>query len=439
MATDGGPRRALEGVRILDLSQVAIGPYATLLLASLGAEVIKVESHRRADVTRGAVKPVTQSQLQQYPDHEPGERPYNRTAYFNQRNRGKQGITVDFATEAGKDLLKQLLPKCDVLIENFRASVLDRQGLGWDVLRQIHPTLVYLKLSSQGATGPERDYGSLGSTLEQTGGIASITGYIGGQPLMTNETYPDPIAAILGVGALIAGLRRARQTGEGQFIDLSQREVSAAILGEAMLDYALNGRVAGPIGNRDPSMAPHGVYPCRDDRATPGSEQKPDRWIAIAVQNDAQWQGLCRAMGNPEWSCDPRFATVTERWRRQDEIDACLSVWTQEQDHLELTHLLQAHGVPAGAVLDGAELLADPQLAARGWWDRVTPTEVGRPYPFVGMPWRMSGSPYLPLPPAPCLGEHNEAIFRGLLGLDAETYAAHVASGVISTEASWER
>ena len=438
-------RRALEGVRVLDLSQVAIGPYATLLLAGLGAQVIKVESHRRADTSRGPVEPVTQTQLTMYPGGEAGDRPWNRTAYFNQRNRGKLGITLDFGAPAGKDLVKRLAAIADAAVENFRAGVLYRQGLGWDALRDVNPRLVYLKLSSQGATGPERDYGSLGSTLEQTAGLASITGYTDGIPLLTNETYPDPVAGILGAGALIAGLRRARQTGRGQFIDLSQREATAALLGEALMDYALNGRVAGPIGNRHPSMAPHGVYPCRgtnDERRTTNGgadadSSSSDSWIAIAVEDDRQWEGLCEAMGHPAWSGDQRFATVTGRWRHQDEIDAKLAEWTAEFDHLELTHLLQRHSVAAGAVLDGLEMLADPQLNARGWWEQVTPTEIGRPFPMIAPPWRMSGSPYLPLPPAPCLGEHNDLVYREILGLSEAECAALQADGVIGTEARW--
>jgi benzylsuccinate CoA-transferase BbsF subunit len=453
-------RYALDGVRILDLSQVAIGPYATFLLSSLGAQVIKVESNRRPDTSRGPVKPTGQTQMSQYPEGEPGERPWNRGAHFNQRNRGKLGITLDFSAPAGKDLVKRLAAVSDALVENFRASVLDRQGLGWAVLRAVNPRLVYLKLSSQGAGGPERDYGSLGSTLEQTAGLASITGYTDGRPLMTNLVYPDPVGAVLGAGALIAGLRQVRRTGEGQFIDLSQRELTAGLLGAAMMDYALNGRVHGPIGNRHPSMAPHGVYPCRGvgsrepERSVgpgvPGSRvggenpqsairnpQSDDAWIAIAIETDEQWQSLRRAMGEPEWSRNPDFATVTGRWRRQDEIDARLAEWTSRFEHTALTHILQRAGVPAGAVLNGAELLADPQLAARGWWEQVTPPDVGRPYPFVSAPWRMSGSPYRPSTPAPRLGEHNDLVFQSILGLRDAEYETLQAEGVISTEPLW--
>jgi benzylsuccinate CoA-transferase BbsF subunit len=441
-------RRALDGIRVLDLSQVAIGPYATFLLVTLGAEVIKLESNRRPDITRGPVKPVGISQMHQYPDNDPGERPWNRGAYFNQRNRGKLGVTLDFSSAEGKAVFKRLVAKCDAVIENYRASVLDRQGLGWDALREVNRRLVYLKLSSQGATGPQRDFGSLGSTLEQTGGIASITGYTDGLPLMTNETYPDPVAGILGVGALIAALRRVRQTGEGQFVDLSQREVTAAVMPEAMMDYALNGRVQGPIGNRDPSAAPHGVYPCRpSDRFASGGdghgESKPattlptDNWLAIAVLSDDQWRRLRTVMADPAWAADPAYDTVLGRLRDQETIDGRIAAWTADQDHIELMGRLQGAGVPAGAVLNGIELLADPQLRARDWWEHVTPTEVGRAYPFIKTPWLMSGSPYLPNQPAPRLGEHNDYVYREVAGLSEEEYRALQDAGVISTEPLW--
>ncbi len=173
---------ALEGLRILDLTQVAVGPYATLLLGFMGAEVIKVESCSRMDISRGAARPTSQGEGL-YPGGEPGERPWNRTAHYVHRNGNKRSLTLDLATARGKALLLQLATICDVLIENFRASVMDRLGLGYEALSQANPRLIYVKISSQGATGPERDYGSLGSTLEQTAGLASITGYEDGRPL----------------------------------------------------------------------------------------------------------------------------------------------------------------------------------------------------------------------------------------------------------------
>lgn len=435
------PRLTLTGVRILDLTQVAIGPYATLLLAGLGAEVVKVESNRRPDTSRGPAKPATPMQLRQYPDSEPGERPYNRTALYNQRNRSKLGITIDLSHPDGKALLLQLACVCDALVENYRASVLERQGLGWPVLHELNPRLVYLKMSSQGDTGPEREYGSIGATLEQTAGLASVTGYPDGPPMTSSLVYPDPLGGVLGVGALIAGLRRARQTGDGMLIDLSQREMTVSMLTEAMMDYALNGRVQGPAGNRHPTAAPHGVYPCRPEEpaaaAGRAALQSPDSWIAIAVETDAQWQALREAIGQPEWAADPRFTTAEGRHADQATIDAHLARWTAGIEHRELMIRLQGAGVPAGAVLTGVELLDDPQLAARDWWQHVTPTEIGRSFPFVGAPWRLSASPTAPSRPAPTLGEHNERISLDLLGLSRERYARLQSDGVVSIEPLW--
>lgn len=414
------PRLALNGVRILDLSQVAAGPYTTLLLGFLGAEVIKVESIKRLDISRGPTRPAPH-QYHSYPESDPGERPWNRTANFTQRNRNKLSLTLDLATPAGKAIFLRLAATCDALIENYRASVMDRWGLGPDVLQEKCPHLVYVKLSSQGNSGPERDYGSLGLTLECTAGLAALTGYLDGMPRMTNEVYPDPVVGILAVGALIAGLRHRRRSGRGSFIDLSQREVTTSLIGDAVLDHGFNGRTNRPLGNRHPAHAPQGVYPTAGD----------DNWIALSVTNDAEWQGLGRALGQPAWHADPRFADAAGRQRHHDELDARIADWTREQDHVAAMHQLQAAGVPAGAVLKGSQLVADPHLAARNWWDRVTMPEVGREYAYVGTPWSLGASPRPPGTPAPPIGEHNEYVLGELLGLSGSEIADLAAQGII--------
>ncbi len=226
---------ALDGLRVLDLTQVAAGPYSTMLLAFMGAEVIKVESCSRMDINRGRARPAP-GDIRVYPGGEPGERPWNRAAHHVHRNINKLSVTLDLGAPRGKEIFLDLARICDVLVENYRASVMDRLGLGYDAISQANPQLIYVKISSQGDSGPERDYGSLGSTLEQTAGLASVTGYEGGPPLMTNETYPDPVVGILAFGALMAALRRRRATGRGCLVDLSQREVTSMLLGEAFLD-----------------------------------------------------------------------------------------------------------------------------------------------------------------------------------------------------------
>jgi crotonobetainyl-CoA:carnitine CoA-transferase CaiB-like acyl-CoA transferase len=413
---------ALTGLRILDMTQIAAGPYATLLLGFMGAEIIKVESCSRMDINRGLARPTPET-YRMYPQGIPGERPWNRSAHHIHRNGNKRSVTLDLARPQGKELFLKLTGLCDALFENYRASVLDRLGLGYAQLSVANPQLVYVKISSQGATGPERDYGSLGSTLEQTAGLASITGYEDGRPLMTNETYPDPVVGILAVGALMAALRRRRQTGKGAFIDLSQREIAAALLGEAVVDYALSGRVAAPIGNAHPLMVPHGVYPCRGN----------DLWVTIAVGSDAEWRGLCQAIGQPELAEDARFATWPGRRQNQRALDEILTAWTRGRDHYQAMRILQDHGVPAGPVLTAGEVIVDPHLEARGFWDTVDHPEAGT-YRQVSTPWRLSKSPRRVTSPAPGLGEHNGYVLGELLGLSAEEMARLQAQGIIGTQ-----
>jgi benzylsuccinate CoA-transferase BbsF subunit len=413
--------QALEGLRILDLTQVAAGPYATLLLGYMGAEIIKVEACSRLDISRGPARPGPES-ARLYPDGAPGERPWNRAGHYVHRNVNKRSLTLDLATERGKALFLRLVGVCDALFENYRASVMDRLGLGYATLAQVNPRLVYVKISSQGATGPEKDYGSLGSTLEQTAGLASITGYEDGNPLMTNETYPDPVVGILAVGACMAALRRRRHTGMGTFVDLSQREVTASMLGEYVVDYALSGRVPGPMGNRHPLRVPQGVYPCQGD----------DRWLAISVGTDAEWQGLCQAIGQPQLAQDARFATVLARRRHQADLDQILTAWTQTHEHYDAMHILQTHGVPAGAVLTGGETLADPHLQERHFWEVVDHPEAGTYQQFTP-PWRLSKNPRRPTTPAPALGADNHYVLGHLLGLAERDIAELEAAGIIGT------
>jgi crotonobetainyl-CoA:carnitine CoA-transferase CaiB-like acyl-CoA transferase len=412
---------ALAGLRILDLTQIAAGPYATLLLGFMGAEIIKVESCSRMDINRGLARPTPES-YRMYPQGIPGERPWNRAAHHIHRNVNKRSVALDLASTPGKELFLKLAAICDALIENYRASVLDRLSLGYAELSTVNPQLVYVKISSQGATGPEKDYGSLGSTLEQTAGLASITGYEDGRPLMTNETYPDPVVGILAVGALMAALRRRRQTGKGAFVDVSQREVTVSLLGEAMVDYSLSGRVTAPIGNKHPLMAPHGVYPCQGD----------DMWVAVAISSDDEWHGLCRAIGQPELADDARFATLTGRWRNQRALNEILSAWTRGRDHYQAMHILQGHGVPAGPVLTAAEIIADPHLEARTFWDTVDHPEAGL-YRQVSTPWKLSKHSRCGTSPAPGLGEHNYYVLEELLGLSPQEIASLEAQGIIGT------
>ncbi len=412
-------RPALGGLRILDLSQVAAGPYATMFLGFMGAEVIKIESLSRMDINRGKARP-SPDDLRVYPDGDPGEHPWNTTAHHVHRNINKRSLTLDLSAKRGKELFLELAKVCDVLVENYRGSVMDRLGLGYDVVSRLNPGLIYMKISSQGANGPEANYGSLGSTLEQTAGLASITGYDDDLPLMTNLVYPDPVVGILSFGALMTALRRRLKTGSGCLVDLSQREVTTMLLGEAILDFSVTGRIAGTMGNRHRDMAPQGVYPCSGE----------DMWVAISVSSDEEWESLCRVMGQPHLASDSRFADPKSRRNNHDDIDLVISTWTETQDHYQVMYLLQAQGVPAAPVLKGGEVIDDPHLESRGFWDVVNHPEAGT-YKQVTTPWLLSNSPRATSTPAPGLGEHNYQVLSGLLGLSKSEIDTLAQKGVI--------
>ncbi|MQF66894.1 CoA transferase [SAR202 cluster bacterium AD-802-F09_MRT_200m] len=412
-------RPALGGLRILDLSQVAAGPYATMFLGFMGAEVIKIESLSRMDINRGKARP-SPDDLRVYPDGDPGEHPWNTTAHHVHRNINKRSLTLDLSAKRGKELFLELAKVCDVLVENYRGSVMDRLGLGYDVVSRLNPGLIYMKISSQGANGPEANYGSLGSTLEQTAGLASITGYDDDLPLMTNLVYPDPVVGILSFGALMTALRRRLKTGSGCLVDLSQREVTTMLLGEAILDFSVTGRIAGTMGNRHRDMAPQGVYPCSGE----------DMWVAISVSSDEEWESLCKVMGQPHLATDSRFADPKSRRNNHDDIDLVISTWTETQDHYQVMYLLQAQGVPAAPVLKGGEVIDDPHLESRGFWDVVNHPEAGT-YKQVTTPWLLSNSPRATSTPAPGLGEHNYQVLSGLLGLSKSEIDTLAQKGVI--------
>lgn len=412
---------ALDGLRILDLTQVAAGPYAAFLLGFMGAEVIKVESCSRMDISRGRAKP-TPGEYRNYPGGEPGEHPWNRSAHHVHRNVNKLSVTLDLGKPTGKELFLELANICDLLMENYRASVMDRLGLGYETVSKVNPQLIYLKISSQGATGPEKDYGSLGSTLEQTAGVASVTGYDRDGPMMTNETFPDPLVGIVAVGTVMAGLRRRRKTGLGGFIDLSQREATVGMLGDSLLDYSVTGNVAEPVGNIHPEMVPQGVYPCLGD----------DMWVAISIASHKEWQGLCLALGQPDLAGEPGFQTAAARNQNREILDKIISNWTGQREHYQVMHLLQAHGIAAGAVLKGTETIVDPHLEARDFWDVVDHPEAGV-YKQVTTPWKLSNNPRRQATPAPSLGQHNEFVLQDLLGLDPKDVERLVDEEVIGT------
>lgn len=408
----------LAGIRVANLSQVWAGPHAMQQFADMGAEVIRIESIQKG---RGVVAP-TQGPAPGFANQEPGPDPWNRSVYFNDGQVGMLGVTMDLTRPQGKELLRKLVLVSDFLIENFAHGVMNKLGLGYEVVKSWKPDIIYVSAPGYGNTGPEADYVAYGTNQLHMTGLATITGYPGEGPMQTAINYGDPTAGVQMAGVILAALLYRKRTGKGLYIDVSQREAGIMCVGEYFLDYVMNGRVGTQIGNRHPYLAPHGCYPCKGD----------DMWVTIAVGSEDEWKSFCRAMGEPEWTKDEKFASARSRQCHQEEMDAHIAGWTRQMDHYEAMNRLQQAGVAAGAVLKNYEVIADPQHAAREFYQAAAHSSAGTfRHPMIG--WKMSKTPGWIRRAAPCLGEHNAYVYRDLLGLSQTEIAELEKEQIIGT------
>ena len=391
-------RLPLEGVRVLDLTSWWAGPLNAQVIAVLGAEVVKIEAIQRLDNWRGTLA------------DRRVERWWETSPLFNSTQRNKFGITLNLATERGVALFKDLVSRSDVVCENYSPRVMPQLGLSYEVLRELNPSLIMISQTGFGSGGPWRDYVSFAQVAETLAGLANLTGAEDGPPTFASQMLGDTLSALHGALAVLLALDERRCSGRGQRIDLAQLETVVPAIAQAQLDYQMNGRVWGRVGNRHQRMAPHGCYPARGE----------DRWIVIAIDGDDEWRQFVDAMGHPQWSRDTRFETAGDRIHYCRELDDLLSTWTRNCDRDELAAELQRRGIKAGPVLGPADLLGDPHLEARGFFQTLERAVVGRqPYPGLGI--RFSKTPVTINRPAPTLGQHNEEILRRVLGLsDAE-------------------
>jgi benzylsuccinate CoA-transferase BbsF subunit len=402
----------LQGVRVVDFTWVWAGPYATMLLAMLGAEVIKIESAGRTDLGRRVVI---------WPLAEPRPRTVavNQGMWFNSINMNKLSATINLGRPGGVELVKRLVAVSDVVVENMRPGAMERAGIGYEALRSVNPHLIMLASSARGATGPECQYAGYATVHHAVGGASYISGYPDGPP-STSLGDVDLLNATASAYAIVAALYHRAQTGEGQFIDYSQCAGVSTVIGEALLDYEMNGRNPERMGNADPLLAPHNLYPCWG----------VDRWLAIAVETDAEFAALAAVIGRPELAADPRYATAEARKRNEAELDAVISEWTRLRDRDLIAEQLCRAGVAAAPSRTADDLFHDPHLRARGAFVTVDHPELG-PREFVGPPWKMSDcEPTARC--APLLGEHNGYVFGGILGLDEAEVEELTRDGVIS-------
>src|SRR5689334_16172370 len=382
-------RPPLVGIRVADFTWVWAGPFCTLQLAHLGAEVIRVETATRPCVTR---------LLPPFAEFEPGP---NRSGYYNQYNQGKKSVALDLKRPEALDVAKRLCAASDIVVENFAAGVMDRMGLGWEVIRRLRPDAIMIALSGYGATGPDSDKVSYGPAQVPLSGMSSVTGYRGFPPMHVGISYGDPTGGLHGAVAVLAALLHRAATGEGQYVDLSQWETSMAVLPEAITAWTMNGEAPPRNGNRDPWMAPHGVFRAAGE----------DRWVAVAVEDDAAWGRFAKAIGRRELASDARYATAATRKAREDELDELVTAWTSTRSPEDVTAELQAAGVAAFTAATNEDLAEDPHLNQRGYFAELPHPEVGT-RKHVGVPWRMSASDCRVRSAAPCLGADTDAVLR---------------------------
>ena len=391
----------LDGIRVADFCWAWAGPYGALHFAHLGAEVIRIESNTRPCPTR---------HIPPWPNNERG---INRSGYFNQYNQGKRSLTLDLKKPEGIALAKKLVAKSDIVIENFAAGVMDKMGLGYDVLRTVKPDIIMISLSGYGATGPEKGYVSYGPPQVALSGMSSLTGYRGGEPGQAGFSYGDPNGGIHGTFSVMCALLHRARTGEGQYIDLSQREACAMLLPEGLMDYAMNGTQPERNGSRDPYMAPHGIFRSKGN----------DRWVSLAVRNEEEWRRFCTVLGQPGLAADSRFKNLAARKENEDALEQIVNAWTQERSAEEATQRLQQAGIPSYPSLDGKDMLANPHVAARGYFVELEHPEVGKRR-HLGIPWKMSRTPCEVWRPAPCMGQDTDYVLEQVLGLEQAEIAA---------------
>ena len=409
----------LDGIRVADFTWVWAGPYCTLQLAHLGADVIRIETRTRPCITR-VIPP--------WPEGKPGG--LNRSGYFNQYNQGKRSLTLNFKDPAASEIARKLVAKSDVVVNNFAHGVMDKLGFGYDALRKIKPDIIMASLSGYGDTGPYADYVAYGPAQVPLSGLSALTGYKDWPPMHSGFSYGDPNAGIHGAFAILAALFHRAKTGQGQYLDMSQWESSMVVLPEGIMDYTMNRHEPERLGNTDRMMSPHGIFKCID-RPERIAGTVIDQWIAIVCADDVDWGRLARAIGRPELADDPKFATLAARKANEDDLEAAITAWTSTRRAADAERVLQRAGIAAAVVADNKYLAdEDSHMKDRDYFVYRDHPEVGKRQ-HCGMPWQMSRTETKVRAAAPTIGQHTDEILTGLLGYDADQLAKLRAKGAL--------
>jgi len=418
----------LSNVRVVEVAEGFAGPWAGLLLADLGAEVIKVESITRMDLTRGRGDTVPSKAgappfLMVYPDGKPGERLWNRNSVFNACNFSKYGVTLDLTKPKGLQALMRLVKVSDAFVSNLAVGVDEKLGITYEAVSKVNPRVIYLSSAGYGRTGPYAKRVAMGNPIDGAAGLFGLRDYGDGDgTAVTPDTHADNIAALTNAVAIVTALYSRQKTGKGMFIDASMVEPGMLHIGEAIMDYTMNYRVQHSLGNRDRSMSPQGCYRCQGE----------DEWVTLSISSDEEWHRFTEVMGNPKWVKDERFASVLGRLKNQDELDKLVEAWTIHHSKHEVMSLLHQARIAAGAVLNYAEVYSNAHLKERGFWNTVEDPDAGI-HTYAGRLWKLSETEMPERRHSPCLGEHNDYVLREIAGLTSEEVSELEQEGIIGT------
>jgi benzylsuccinate CoA-transferase BbsF subunit len=408
--------KAFEGIKVAEFAWAVVGPTTSKYLAEHGATVIKIESHKRMDLLR-ETSPFASN------------RPHvDGSVYFGRHNANKYGVSIDLQHPNGRQLAWKLIQWADIVTESFSPGTMEKWKLDYETVKKVRPDIIYLSSSMQGRGGPHESYAGYGMNAACLAGFGLVSGWPDRMPSPPYGGYTDYIAPRFNAAALIAALEYRRRTGKGQWLEESQFEASLHFFSPPVMDYQVNGRTINRNGNRLDKAAPHGVYQCQGD----------DRWIAIAVFTEQEWQAFCSALGDPAWAQQQKFSSLALRKKNEDELDKFVTEWTLAQTVQQAEDVLQRAGVACNKVEKSSDVYQDPQLAYRHRFSRLDHAVMGSQEFEAQATFILSKTPREIDRPSPCLGEHNEYVFRQLLGLTEEEYAQHIADGSITTKMTRE-
>lgn len=401
-SVDGLGRLPLAGLVVIDFGQIFQGPYATLLLAKGGADVIKIEPLHGEPLRRRAA---------------PGK---SATLPFAMLNQNKRAVSLNLKHPRGRELLFEMVRRADVLLENFSPGTMDDLGIGWSVLREINPRLVYATGTGFGISGPDRDNLAMDLTIQAASGIMSVTGAPDGPPMKAGPTLVDYMGGIHLYGAIMTALYDRDRSGEGRLVEVAMQETVYSSLAASFEYYHRTGQTPPRTGNRQAGLAstPYNVYPTADGH------------VAIHVVTEGHWKNLVKAMGRDDLAADPRFLTNADRVAHMDETDAVVTEWTRTLPKMEVFARLKAGRVPAAPVRTAPEVMHDKHMHERGMLADIEHPELG-PITVPTTPLRLHGLGKAPAAPSPTIGQHNAEIYGGWLGLSAAELAALKEEGVI--------